>query len=54
MIVKAVGVVEVEPKRVDVSGSDSTKVLFDELDVDNFAKNFFRSLYCDVSCHVEL
>ena len=40
-MVKAFGVVEVEPKRVDASGSDSTRVLSDKSDVDNFAKNLF-------------
>ena len=46
--------VEVEARRVDASGSDSTRVLSNKSDVDNFAKNVFRALHSDVSCHVEL
>ena len=41
MIVEATRVVKVEAKRVAASGSDSTRVLSDKSDVDNFAKNFF-------------
>ena len=44
-IVEAVGVVEVEAKRVDVLGSNSTKVLLDKSNANNFAKNFFRALH---------
>ena len=54
MIVKAVKVVEVEIKRVDASGSDSTRFLPNKSNVENFAKNVFRALHSDVSCHVEL
>ena len=38
MIVEAVGVVEVKAKRVDASGLDSTMVLSNKSDVDNFSK----------------
>ena len=54
MMVEAVGVVELEYRTVDASGSDSTKVLLDKLDVDNFSKNFFRSLHSDISFHAKL
>ena len=54
MIVEAIGVVKVEAKRVDASRSDSTRVSSDKSDVDNFAKNVFRALHYDVSCHAEL
>ena len=52
-MVEAIGVVEVEARRADASGSDSTMVLSDKSDVDNFSKNFFRALHSDVSCHDE-
>ena len=45
---EAVRVVDVEVKRVDASGSDSTMDLSDKSDVDNFSKNVFRSLNFDV------
>ena len=54
MIVEDFRVVKVEVKRVDASGLDSTRVLSDKLDADNFSKNVFRALHFDVSCHVEL
>ena len=54
MMVEVVGVVKVEDKRVDASGSDSTRVLSDKLDIDNFSKNVFRDLHFDVSCHIKL
>ena len=41
MMVKAYGVVKVEAKRVNASGSDSTRVLLDKSDVENFSKNVF-------------
>ena len=53
-MVEAVEVVKVKAKRVDASGSDSTRVLSNKSDVDNFAKKFFQALHSDVSCHVEL
>ena len=53
-VVKAVVVVEVEVRRDDASGSDSTRFLSDKLDVDNFSKNIFRALHSDISCHDEL
>ena len=46
--------VEVEAKRVDASRSDSTKVLSDESNADNFSKNVFQALHSNVSCHDEL
>ena len=54
MMVEAVRVVEVEARRVDASGTDSTRVLSDKSVVDNFSKNVFQALHFDVSCHVEL
>ena len=51
-IVEDARVVEVEEKRVDASGSDSTRVLLDKSDVDNFSKNVFQAFHSDVSCHV--
>ena len=54
MIVEVVGVVEVEGKRTDASGFDSTRVLLDKSDVDNFVKNVFRALHSNISCHVQL
>ena len=54
MMVEVVRVVEVEARRADASGSDSTRVLLDKLDVDKFSKKFFRALHSDVSCHDEL
>ena len=45
-----VRVVDVDVKRVDAFGSDSTKVFPDKLEVDNFAKNFFQYLHSDISC----
>ena len=54
MMVEASVVFEVEAKRVDASGSYSTRVLSDKSDVDNFAKNVFRSFHSNVSFHVEL
>ena len=54
MKLKTVGVVEVEARRVDASGSDSTRVLSDKLDVNNFSKNVFRSLHFYISFHAEL
>ena len=54
MIVEAVGVVEIRAKRVDASGSESTKVLSNKSDVNNFAKNVFQDFHSDVLCHVEL
>ena len=53
-IVEAIRVVKVESKRVDASALDSTRVLSDKLDVDNFSKNVFQALHSDISCHVEL
>ena len=53
-MVEAIGVVEVEARRVDASGSDSTRIMSDKSDVDNFAKNVFRAFHSDVLCHVEL
>ena len=53
-MVKDVEVVKVEAKRVDASESDSTKVLSDKSDVDNFTKNIFQDFHSDVSCHDEL
>ena len=50
MMVEAVGVVEVEARRVDASRSDSTMVLLNKPDVNNFSKNVFRTFYYDVSC----
>ena len=50
--VEADGVVEVEAKRVDASGSDSTRVLSNKLDVEIFSKNVFQYLDSNVSCHV--
>ena len=41
MMVEVVGVVEVKSRRVDAFGLDSTRVLSDKLDVDNFSKNVF-------------
>ena len=41
MMVEAVRVVEVEAKRANASGSDSTRVRSSESDVDNFSKNVF-------------
>ena len=41
MMVDSNGVFKVEAKRVEAYGSDSTKVLSNKSDVDNFAKNFF-------------
>ena len=41
MIVEAVGVLKVEAKRVDASGSDSTRVMSNKSDVENFDKNVF-------------
>ena len=41
MIVEAVGVVDVDVKRVNASGSDSTRVLSYKSKVDNFSKNVF-------------
>ena len=52
--VPPVRVVNVESKRVDASGSVSTKVLSNKSDVDNFAKNVFRAFLSDVSCHAKL
>ena len=46
--------VDVEAKRVDAYGLDSTKALSDKSEVDNFSKNVFRALHSDVSCHDEL
>ena len=43
--------VEGEAKRVDASGSNSTRVLSD---VDNFSKNVLQALHSGVSCHDEL
>ena len=40
-MVEAVGVVELEARRDDASGSYSTRVLSDESDVDNFSKIVF-------------
>ena len=40
-ILEAVKVVDVEAKRVDASGSDSTRDLLNKLDVHNFTKNVF-------------
>ena len=40
-MVKDIGVVEAEAKRVDAFGSDSTKVLSDKSNVNNFSKNVF-------------
>ena len=54
MIGEAVRLVEVEAKMVDAFGSDSTRVLSNKSDVDNFSKNFFQDLHSDVSCHAEL
>ena len=54
MIVEAVRVVEVESKRVDTFGSDSTRVLLDKLGVDNISKNIFQALDSDISFHAEL
>ena len=54
MMVESIGVVKVEAKRVDASRSNSTRVLSDKSDVDNFSKNVFRALHFDVSCQVEL
>ena len=48
------GVVEVEAKGVDASGLDSTRVLSNNLDVNDFPKNVFQALNSDVSCHDEL
>ena len=42
MGVEAVKVVEFESKRVDASGSNSTRVLSDKLEVNNFSKNVFE------------
>ena len=53
-MVEAIGVVKVKSNRVYASGLDSTRVLSDKSDVDNFGKNGFRDLHCDVSCHNEL
>ena len=53
-MVEAVEVVEVKARRVDASRSDSTKVLSDKSDVDNFSKDVFLDLHSDVSCHAEL
>ena len=52
-MVEDIRVVEVEAKRVDVSGLDSTRVLLDKSDVNNFSKNVFRALHSDVSSHAE-
>ena len=38
MIVEAIGAVDVKGKTVDASGLDSTKVLWDKLEVDIFSK----------------
>ena len=54
MMVEATRVVEVESRRVDASGSDSTMVLSDKSDVNNFSKNVSRDFHFDVSCHDEL
>ena len=51
MIVNFVEVVDVDVKRFDAYGSDSTRILSE---VENFAKNVFRALHSDVSCHDEL
>ena len=53
-MVEAVGLIKVKAKRVDASGLDSTNVLWNKSDVDNFAKNVFRDLHSNVSCHDEL
>ena len=53
-MVEAVGVVEVESKRFDAYGSNSTRVLSDKSDVDNFSKNVFQALHSNISCHDEL
>ena len=53
-MVEAAGMVEVVAKRVDAYGSDSTRVLLDKSNVDNFTKNFFRALCFDVSCYDEM
>ena len=41
MMVEAIELVDVDVKRVNASGFDSTRVLLDKLDVDNFSKNVF-------------
>ena len=46
--------VDVDVKRVDVSGSYSTKVVLQISDVAIFAKNLFPALHSHVSCHDEL
>ena len=51
---EAARVVELKAKRVDASGSDSTRVLSDKSDVDHFTKNVFGAFHSNVSCHVEL
>ena len=53
-MVEDVRVLDVDVKMVDASGSDSTRVLSDKSEVDNFAKNVFRALHLDLSCHDEL
>ena len=53
-LVESVGLVDVNVKRVDDSGSNSTRVLSDKSDVDNFSKNVFQDLDFDISCHDEL
>ena len=54
MIVEAIIVVDVDVKRIDAFGSDYIRVLLDKSKVNNFAKNVFRALPSDVSCHDEL
>ena len=51
MVVEAVGLVDVNVKRINASGSDYTRVLSDKLEVEIFSKNVFRALHSDVSCH---
>ena len=41
MMIEVVGVVNVDVKRANAFGLDSTKILLDKSDVDNFAKNVF-------------
>ena len=53
-MVEANEVVEVEAKRVDASRSDSTKVLSDKSDIDNFSNNVLQTLHFDLSFHAKL
>ena len=47
-MVEDVRVVEVKAKRVDASRSDSTRVLSNNSDVENFSKNVFLDLHSNV------